>query len=405
MYNFDEIINRRGTGSCKWDNAREGVLPMWVADMDFAVAPCIQRAIKERAEHPVFGYVSVPDAYYDALIGWFAHRHQWTIARESIIYTTGVVPAVSAILQSVIQPGEKVIVQGPAYNCFFSSIRNAGAQLSVNALRRVEVDAHTFTYELDLDDLEQRCADSAAKVLIMCNPHNPGGRCWTREELLAVGDICRRHGVLVIADEIHNELTAPGTAYTPWGTLGADYQQCAVICVSASKSFNIAGLQMANIIAADPVLRARIDKRININETCDVGCFSYPAATAAFSHEGAEWLDALRAYIWGNYEAFRDFCREHMPELPIARLEATYLVWIDITALGVDSETAAQALETDHLLWVNAGEHYGEVYEAPSVDGPRHYLRFNIACPRLQMLEGLRRFAEYAMPRLRKNSL
>lgn len=400
MCNFDEIINRRGTGSFKWDEAREGVLPMWVADMDFAVAPCIQRAIRERAEHPVFGYVSVPDAYYEAVIGWFARRHHWTIARESIIYTTGVVPAVSAILQATVQPGEKVIVQGPAYNCFFSSIRNAGAVLSVNALRRVDLPDGAFTYEIDLEDLEERCADEAARVLIMCNPHNPSGRCWTRAELTAVADVCRRHGVLVIADEIHNELTAPGTAYTPWGTLGAEYQENSVICVSASKSFNIAGLQMANIVCANQQLRRRIDKRININETCDVGPFGYPAAMAAYSEEGGEWLDELRTYIWGNYEAFRAFIRQHLPALPIARLEATYLVWVDVTALGVDSETAAEALERDHSLWVNAGEHYGEAYEAAAADGPRHYLRFNIACPREQMLDGLRRFADYASPRL-----
>lgn len=388
--NFDEIINRRGTGSVKWDEAREGVLPMWVADMDFAVAPCIQQAIQTRAQHPIFGYVTVPDAYYTAVCNWYGQRHGWSINPDTIIYTTGVVPAVSAILQAVIQPGEKVIVQGPAYNCFFSCIRNAGAQLSVNALRRVELDDHTFTFELDLEDLERRCADDTAKVLIMCNPHNPSGRRWTREELLTVADICRRHDVLVIADEIHNELTAPGTLYTPWGTLGEEFQQNAVICVSASKSFNIAGLQMANIVCANPKLRSRINKRININETCDVGPFGYPATIAAFSEEGREWLDALREYIWGNYQAFSDFFIAELPQLPIARLEATYLVWVDVTSLG-ESEAVATALEKDHNLWVNAGEHYGEQYDGSG----RTYLRFNIACAREQMLEGLRRFAAF----------
>lgn len=396
LYNFDEIINRRGTGSFKWDEAREGVLPMWVADMDFAVAPCIQQAILERAKHPVFGYVSVPSAYYEAVCSWFCERHGWSIDPDSIIYTTGVVPAVSAILQAVIQPGEKVIVQGPAYNCFFSSIRNAGAQLSVNALRRVEIDDRTFTYELDFDDLERRCADDATKVLIVCNPHNPSGRLWTKDELLRVAEICRRHDVLVIADEIHNELTAPGTLYTPWGTLGEEYQQNAVVCVSASKSFNIAGLQMANIVVANPKLRSRINKRININETCDVGPFGYPATIAAYSAEGHEWLTGLREYIWGNYEAFREFFKAELPQFPIARLEATYLVWVDVTVCGADSEAIADALEAQHDLWVNAGEHYGESYEAPAAEGPRRYLRFNIACPRAQMLEGLRRFASFA---------
>lgn len=410
MYNFDTIINRRGTGSFKWDEAREGVIPMWVADMDFAVAPCIQEAVCRRTEHPIFGYVSVPDAYYDAVIGWYGRRHGWSIDRDSIIYTTGVVPAVSAILQAVIQPGEKVIVQTPAYNCFFSSIRNSGAQLCVNPLRRVELTAANvaaadevlegeavkqFTYELDLDHLERCCADDAAKVLIMCNPHNPSGRLWTREELLAVADICRRHDVMVIADEIHNELSAPGTFYCPWGTLGAEHQENAVICVSASKSFNIAGLQMANIVCANPRLRHRINKRININETCDVGPFGYPATIAAFSEDGAAWLDALRDYLWANYRVFCDYFAAELPQLPIARLEATYLVWVDVTSLAAPDETSEDVeehLNADYNLWVNAGEHYGETYE----EGTRRYLRFNIACPREQMLEGLKRFAAYA---------
>lgn len=393
MHNFDEVIDRRGTGSFKWDEAREGVLPMWVADMDFAVAPCIQRAILHRAQHPVFGYVSVPQSYYDAVVAWYRERHGWSIDPASVIYTSGVVPAVSAILQSIIQPGEKVIVQGPAYNCFFSSIRNSGAQLSVNPLRRVEKGTQ-FSYGLDLEDLERRCADEAAKVLIMCNPHNPSGRLWTREELTAVAEICRRHGIFVIADEIHNELTAPGTSYTPWGTLAPEYQENAAVCISASKSFNIAGLQMANIVCSNPVFRSRINKRININETCDVGSFGYVAATAAFSTDGASWLNELREYIWENYRIFREFCAEHLPQVKIACLEATYLVWMDVTAYGRSSESLAEELESKHALWINPGAHYGEAYEAHAAEGARTYLRFNIACPRERMLDGLRRFAE-----------
>lgn len=390
-FDFDEIISRRGTGSFKWDEAREGVIPMWVADMDFAVAPSIRRAIQERAQHPIFGYVSVPDAYYESVIRWYQQRHGWTIERDSILYTTGVVPAVSAILQSVIQPGEKVIVQSPAYNCFFSCIRNAGAQIVPNPLHRVECGNDAFTYELDLDNLEALCADDAAKVLIFCNPHNPTGRLWTHEELTAVADICKRHGVLVIADEIHNELSAPGTTYTPWGTLGAAYQHNAVICMSASKSFNIAGLQMANIVVADPVLRSRINKRININETCDVGPFGYVATMAAFSDEGAEWLDALRQYVWQNYEAFRTTLASQLPQCRIAKLEATYLVWVDVSDYTADSETLAEKLEQESGLWVNPGEHYGENL---GTDLHKSYLRFNIACPHRVMLEGLQRFID-----------
>lgn len=391
-FNFDEIVSRRGTGSFKWDEARKDVIPMWVADMDFPVAPSIQRAIQERAQHPIFGYVSVPDAYYERVINWYQQRHGWAIDRESILYTTGVVPAVSAILQSVIQPGEKVIVQTPAYNCFFSSIRNAGAQLAANPLRLVEINDHEFTYELDLEHFEQLCADETTKVFILCNPHNPSGRCWTRNELLAIAEICQRHDVLVISDEIHNELTAPGTSYTPWGTLGASYQENAVVCVSASKSFNSAGLQMANIVVHNPKLRSRINKRININETCDVGPFGYVATMAAFTSDGAEWLDELRQYIWQNYERFCSLLLTNLPKCRIARLEATYLIWVDVSAYTSDSEQLAQQLEREAGLWVNPGEHYGENVGSQQLGA---YLRFNVACPRQVMEKGLQRFIDY----------
>lgn len=399
MYSFDTPIDRRRTGSFKWDEAREGVLPMWVADMDFAVAPCILHAIQQRAAHPVFGYVSVPDSHYHAVIDWYEERHGWKIERDAILTTTGVVPAVSAILQSVIQPGEQVIVHTPAYNCFFSSIRNSGAVLSPCPLKRIEIDGQTFSYQIDLEDLESRCANPAAKVLILCNPHNPSGRCWTYEELIAVADICQKHGILVISDEIHGELTPKAHPYTPWGTLPEKYQDSAVVCVSASKTFNIAGLQMAHIICPDSTLRARIDKRININETCDVGSFGYIAADAAFSEEGALWLDNLREYITENYNVFVKTLHTRFPQLPVARLEATYLVWVDVTVLGIDSEEIEVRLEKEADLWVNAGAHYGEQWSgcAQCSDSTplRAYLRFNIACPRAQMLEGLRRFMQW----------
>lgn len=397
MYDFDTIVDRRNTGCVKWDEARKNIIPMWVADMDFAVAPAIQKAVQERAAHPVYGYVSVPDAYYEAVTNWFKTRHDWNIEKESVIYTTGVVPAVSAILQATIQPGEKVIVQTPAYNCFFSCLRNSGAVLAENKLRRIPVEEGVFSYEIDFKDLENQCADPAARVLLLCNPYNPSGRCWTREELLRVAEICRRHDIFVISDEIHNELTAPGTLYTPWGTLGDEYQQNCAICVSASKSFNIAGLQIANIIVANAKHRARINKRININETCDVNPFGYPATIAAYNESG-EWLDELREYIWENYRIFREFFANGLEiKLPVSRLEATYLVWVDITTLNdkvlkkygpsIDavSQKIQDVLYDDYGLWINAGEHYGD-------DG---YLRFNIACPRAVMLEGLRRFASF----------
>lgn len=384
-YDFDKTIDRRATNSYKWDSAPDGVLPMWVADMDFRTAPAIIDALQKRVAHGIFGYTRVPDAYYDAVTSWFSRRHGWDIDREWIIYTSGVVPAVSAVIKALTVPGDKVIVQTPVYNCFFSSIRNNGCEIVSNPLRRT-----ADTYEMDFDALERCAADPRAKVMLLCNPHNPAGRVWTPDELTRLGNICLRNGVTVVADEIHCELVYQGFKYTPFASLSDAFLHRSVTCVSPSKAFNIAGLQIANIVAFDNDLRSRIDKAININEVCDVNPFGVAATIAAYN-EGEEWLNQLVDYLHGNYEAMAEFCRRELPEFPITRLEGTYLVWMDCSSLGMPSDALEHALLDDARLWLNAGTMYGAEGEG--------YMRWNIACPRSVMLDGLNRFLNFVRSR------
>lgn len=376
-YEFDRTPDRRGSGSYKWDSDPEEVIPLWVADMDFETAPAIKQALMRRVEHGVFGYVKVPDAYYETLSGWFSRRHNWNIERESVIYTSGVVPAISAIIKALCKPGEGVIVQTPVYNCFFSSIRNNGCRVVENPLTRIET-KDGFTYVPDFEDLESRAADPGNKLLLLCNPHNPTGRVWTREELTRLSEICRRHGVKVVSDEIHCELTMPGYEYVPYGTVDAE----AIVCCSPSKAFNTAGLQIANIIAPVAEERALIDRAININEVCDVNPFGVVGLIAAYN-EGADWLNALREYLYENYQALRKFFAEELSSLPICRLEATYLVWVDITSLGISAEDFEELGVEREKVRINSGVMYGR-------DG---YIRINIACPRIRLMEGLQRLA------------
>ena len=317
----------------------------------------------------------MPDAYYNAVEGWFARRHGWRIDRRWIVCTTGVVPALSAVIKALTKPGDRVIVQTPAYNCFFSSIRNNGCELSSNGLSY-----RGGRYTVDFEDLEAKAADPKAKLLLLCNPHNPVGRVWTPEELRRMGEICLRHGVLVVADEIHCELTYDGHDYTPFASLSEEFLRHSVTCTAPSKTFNIAGLQAANIIAADPEIRRKIDRQLVDNELHALNAFAVEALIAAYN-EGGEWLDELKKYLWENYEYLRDFFTRHLPALPVTPLEATYLVWVDCRTLKrPTTEIARQLLEEEHV-WINEGEMYaGE-----------GFLRINIACPRKTLAEGLER--------------
>ena len=378
MFDFDTLWERRGTDCMKWDEPADAeVLPMWVADMDFRTAPAVIEAVKRRAEQGIFGYTQVPEGYYRAVVDWFGRRHGWRIDPAWIVYTTGVVPAVSAVIKALTRPGDRVIVQTPAYNCFFSSIRNNGCELASNPLR-----CENGRFTIDFDDLETKAADPRARVLLLCNPHNPTGRVWTPDELRRLGEICLRHDVTVVSDEIHCELTYAGHDYTPYATLGPEFEARAVVCHAPSKAFNLAGMQTANIVAPDPEMRRRIDRAINDNEVCDIGPFGVVALMAAYN-EGEAWLDALRDYLWANYLCVREFFARELPAFPIAPLEGTYLVWIDCRATGKSSDELARQLLETHKLMVSPGTLYGTEGEG--------YLRLNIATPRARLQEGLQR--------------
>ena len=381
-YDFDEIVNRRGTNSVKWDEAKEeGVIPMWVADMDFKAAPCILEALKKRVDHGVFGYTIVPDSYYESIISWFERRHQWHIERDWIIYTSGVVPAISAIIKALTEPGDKVLVQTPVYNCFFSSIRNNGCTIAENALVR-----KGNSYEIDFDDFEKQAADEKTKVFLLCNPHNPAGRVWTQEELSRMNDICLRHNVKVIADEIHCELVMPGHVFTPFAAVSKACQDNCITTNSPTKSFNIAGLQIANIITSNAEDRQKIDRAININEVCDVNPFGVIALQAAYN-EGEDWIDQLNVYLWENYQALKTFFKDNLPQLEVINLEGTYLVWVNVRATGMTGDELTEKLLKEGKVFVNRGTMYGKTTGAD-------YIRINIAMPRSLMLEGLKRMKD-----------
>ena len=379
-YDFDKIIDRRGTNCVKWDElSQPDIIPMWVADMDFETAPCVIEALRQRMEHGCFGYTLVPESYYQATIQWFQQRHGWTIDRSSFIYTSGVVPAISAIIKAMTHKGDKVLVQTPVYNCFFSSIRNNGCILTENPLKMVN-----NRYEIDWEDFEKKCTDPAVKVFLLCNPHNPAGRVWTREELTRMGEICLQHGVFVISDEIHCEFTMPGHTYTPFASIREDFAQHSAVCISPSKAFNIAGLQIANIIVKDDGIRQKVDKAININEVCDVNPFGVIALQAAYSEEGAAWLTALNSYIHENYRLAKSLLEEGLPHCPVTTLEGTYLLWVNIHKTGKTSEQVANHLMQHAKVYVNPGTMYGEI-------AGEGYIRINLATQRSRMEEGIRR--------------
>ena len=330
-------------------------------------------------EHGIFGYTRVPECYYDAVVNWFHRRHGWRISPEMILYTSGVVPAISAIIKALTRPGEKVVVQTPVYNCFFSSIRNNGCEIVDNPLCY-----GNGRYTMDFEDLERKVSDPSVKLLLLCNPHNPAGRVWSKKELKRLNDICLRNHVMVIADEIHCELVFPGHKYTPFASIDDECLNNSVTCNSPSKAFNTAGLQIANIISNSADIRALIDKAININEVCDVNPFGVEALMAAYNNS-EEWLDELVEYLYGNYNCLREYFSRYMPDLTVVNLEGTYLVWVDCRTLGIKSLLMEQQLLSTEQLWLNAGTMYG-------TDG---FIRINIACPRPVMLNGLGRLRRY----------
>lgn len=382
-YDFDSVVDRRGTSCVKWDAPAEArdVIPMWVADMDFRTAPCIIDALRNRVEHGVFGYTLVPDSYYDAIISWFSRRRGWKIEKDWILYTTAVVPALSVCIKAFTEPGDKVVFITPAYNCFFSSIRNAGC-IESRCPVKYSYSGTNISVSIDWENLESLCADPAAKVLLLCNPHNPVGRVWSRDELARLGEIARRHDLVVLSDEIHCELEMPGHTFTPFAAVSPENQSCCVTMNSPSKSFNTASLQIANIITDNPSWRERIDRVINIYEVCDVGPFGVVGLEAAYN-EGEGWLQGLNECIWKNFLDMRDIFSRVIPECPVTELQGTYLAWTDISAAKMGSQEIVDSLILNEHVRPAPGALYGD----------DRFIRINLACPPSLCHEGLQRIA------------
>ena len=372
---FDEKTDRRHTGSMKWD-VTEKELPMWVADMDFQTAPQITEAIIKRAQHGVFGYTLIEDEWYDAYQNWWKTRHEWSIEKEWLIFCTGVVPAISSIVRKMTTTAEKVVVMTPVYNIFFNSIINNGRFILESPLHY-----ENGAYEIDFADLEEKLSDPQASLLILCNPHNPIGKIWDRGTLAKIGELCAKHHVLVLSDEIHCDLTKPGKDYVPFASVSETCRENSIPCVAPTKTFNLAGLQTAAVIVPDAALRHRVNRGLNTDEVAEPNVFAAIAPIAAFDR-GREWLEELREYLWENRKFAEDFIREEIPELRTVSADATYLLWIDCNALPGDLSELAEFIRKESGLYVCDGREYGNGYR---------FLRMNLACRRELLKEGLER--------------
>ena len=378
-FNFDEIVDRHGTHSVKWDKCDSNdIIPMWVADMDFKAAPCIIDAMKDRLEHGIFGYANVPEEFYTSIINWFQRRHNWTINRDWIEYTTGVVPAFDAVLKAITKPGENVVVLTPVYNCFFTCIES-------NKCKTVEVPLtydENYAYTIDFKALEQALSDNNTHTLLFCNPHNPAGRVWTKDELLEVNKLCIKHGVTVISDEIHCEMMMPGYHYTTFASISAEAQNNCITCGSPSKSFNIAGLQAAFITCSNPIQKALINQALIDNQVCSINPFGLEAFMAAYNH-GESWILQFNEYLAGNFNLMCDMMNKELPLFHITPIEGTYLAWIDVTPTGMTSAQVTQKILDDGKVLVNDGAIYGK-----AGDG---FIRINLATPRSLVKEATQR--------------
>ena len=376
---FDRPVDRRNTGSLKWD-VQDGELPMWVADMDFQTAPAVREAIRARAEHGIFGYSIVPEEWYRAYISWWKNRHGFGMERDWLIFCTGVVPAISSIVRKLTTPAEKVLLMTPVYNIFFNSILNNGRQVLES---RLVYDG--TEYHIDFEDLERKLADPQTTLMLLCNPHNPIGKIWDRETLERIGVLCRKHHVVVVSDEIHCDLTAPGREYVPFASVSEDCRDNSVTCIAPTKAFNIAGLQTAAVCVPNPVLRHKVWRGLNTDEVAEPNAFAVDAAIAAFT-KGGEWLDALRAYLEDNKTLVKEFVKRELPGLHVVPSEATYLLWVNLGRGETSAEDVAEFIRRKTGLYLSAGNPFGG-------DGGR-FLRLNAACPRTILEDGLARLKE-----------
>ncbi|MCI8801592.1 pyridoxal phosphate-dependent aminotransferase [Acetatifactor muris] len=378
-YDFDRMTDRRGVGSLKWD-VPERELPMWVADMDFETAPEIIEALKKRVEHGIFGYSVVTEDWYEAYRSWWSRRHHLEMEKEWLIFCTGIVPAISSAVRKLTTVGENVLVQTPVYNIFFNSIRNNGRNILESPL--VYRDGE---YSVDFGDLEEKLANPQTTLMLLCNPHNPVGKIWDRETLFRIGELCAKHHVLVLSDEIHCDLTDPGYEYVPFASVSQACRDNSITCLAPTKTFNIAGLQTAAVMVPNPVIRHKLDRGLNTDEVAEPNAFAVGAAVAAFQ-KGEEWLEELREYLSENKRRVREFAEKNLSGIKVVPSRATYLLWLDCSGITEDAGELTAFIRRDSGLYLTEGEEYGACGKA--------FIRLNPACPRERLLDGMRRLEE-----------
>jgi len=384
MKNYLRQVNRRNTNCYKWDSIEDNkdLIPLWVADMEFQAPKEIVDTVVRRAKHPAYGYVRVPDEYYFAVCNWFNEIHNWRFLKTDVIYTTGVIPALSAVIKAVTKPNDNVLIFTPVYNHFYSSIKNNDCNIISCPLKRDE----NFVYHIDFDDFKAKIKN--AEVVLLCNPHNPVSRVFTEDELTEIAKICKENNTFVISDEIHCEIVMDGFKYTPFGIVADKFNLKYAVCSSPSKTFNIASLQIANIVCKDSEYRRRIDRAININECCDVNPFGIEALITGYTSEGCRYyIKNLNNVIYSNFLSAKHLLEKELPKVKITPIEGTYLMWIDCSELNKKSKEIEDELLKFYNLWLSAGTLYGEEGEG--------FMRINLACPEEMLIKGIDRFIAY----------
>lgn len=379
---FDTVPNRRGTNCFKYDFAREmgmpeDVLPLWVADMDFSTAPAVLERLHALAEHGIFGYTGVKDAYFSAVHNWYAQRFGWETQRSWLVTTPGVVFAIAIAIRAFTQKGDAILIQQPVYYPFANKVTENDRQLVVNPLV-----LKNGRYEMDFADMERKIADNRVKMLLLCSPHNPVGRVWTKEELLRVGKICQKYGVLVVSDEIHADFTYAGHTHRVFASVKSEFADFTITCTAPSKTFNLAGLQNSNIFIPNRQLRHAYKKELSACGCGGTNCMGMAACQAAYE-AGADWLEQLKQYLAGNLAYVRQFLREKLPDIALIEPEGTYLVWLDLRKLGLTEQQQRQLIVQDAKLWLDTGTLFGQ--------GGEGFERINIACPRATIEQAMQR--------------
>ena len=381
-YDFDTVTDRKNTNAIKYDLAKkrgkpEDAVSLWVADMDFPTAPCIQKAVAEKAAHGIWGYSRPDNRYYDALKKWYKERHNFEVQNEWVVNTPGVCFALATAVKAFTKEGESVLIQKPVYYPFFNII---------NSLQRKVVNSSLILknnhYEIDFDDFERKIVQENVKMFILCSPHNPGGRVWTKQELQKISEICLAHNVLVVSDEIHSDITFGSNVHTVYGSLSEQALKNSIICTAPSKSFNLAGLQFSNIFIADEKLRKAFSEELERTGYDEPSVFGIVAATAAYS-EGADWFDSVKSYIWENILFAKNYIEENASQIKVLVPEGTYLLWLDFSKTGLSDSEINDRVLNKAKVWLDSGSMFGKEGEK--------FQRINCATPRIILEDALKR--------------